>query len=99
MESPHACCHYTNLSEQIVILRCIGPDRFFHEKVIFPFEDWLFSCPASSDVQIWSHGVHGVDLLESFMANELLIDEVQVGTDLLPGQASSEDALPLSQVH
>jgi hypothetical protein len=77
MESAHPCCHYRNLNERMVILRCVGPDQFFHEKVVFPFEDWLFSCPASSDVQIWSHGNSngGMELLEVFPASDLLVDE------------------------
>jgi hypothetical protein len=75
MESAHPCCHYRNLNERMVILRCVGPDQFFHEKVVFPFEDWLFSCPASSDVQIWSHGNGGMELLEVFPASDLLVDE------------------------
>jgi len=71
------CCRYTNFSGQLVILRCVGPDRFFHEKVIFPFEDWLFACPSAGDVQIWTHGVGGAQLLESFEAQELIVQEVE----------------------
>ena len=67
-------CLYSNRSERMVILRCVGPDAFFHEKVIFPFEDWSFACPPDADVQIWSHGVGGAELLEAFPASELGID-------------------------
>jgi hypothetical protein len=74
---PLPCCRYTNLSGQLVILRCVGPDRFFHEKVIFPFEDWLFACPNNGDVQIWTHGIGGAELLESFLAKELVVEEVE----------------------
>ena len=66
---------FRNLNERMVILRCIGPERFFHEKVIFPFEDWLFTCPPSSDVEIWSHGSGGTELVETFPASDLLVDE------------------------
>ena len=59
----------------MVILRCVGPQRFFHEKVIFPFEDWLFHCPAGSDVQIWSHGIGGTELLEALTASDLAVSE------------------------
>lgn len=71
------CCRYSNLRGQLVILRCVGPDHYFHEKVIFPFEDWLFACPCEADVQIWSHSVGGAELLESFGAAELLVEEVE----------------------
>jgi hypothetical protein len=75
MDTTHPYCHYRNLNERMVILRCVGPERFFHEKVIFPFEDWLFTCPASSDVQIWSHGTSGTELLEVLPASDLLVNE------------------------
>ena len=77
MDSAQPSCHYRNLHERMVILRCVGPERFFHEKVIFPFEDWLFSCPANSDVQIWSHGIGGTELVEVFPASDLLVEEQQ----------------------
>jgi hypothetical protein len=75
MDTAHPYCHYRNLHERMVILRCVGPEHFFHEKVVFPFEDWLFTCPDSSDVQIWSHGNGGTELVEVFPASDLLVDE------------------------
>ena len=66
-------CLYHNTSNQMVILRCIGPEAFFQEKVIFPFEEWLFSCPPQSRVDIWSHGLMGVEQLDSINAEDLLL--------------------------
>ena len=66
-------CLYHNASNQMVILRCIGPEAFFQEKVIFPFEEWLFSCPPQSRVYIWSHGLMGVEQLDSINAEDLLL--------------------------
>ena len=66
-------CLYHNASNQMVILRCIGPEAFFQEKVIFPFEEWLFSCPPQSRVYIWSHGLTGVEQLDSINADDLLL--------------------------
>ena len=66
-------CLYHNASNQMVILRCIGPEAFFQEKVIFPFEEWLFSCPPQSRVDIWSHGLMGVEQLDSINAEDLLL--------------------------
>jgi hypothetical protein len=54
-------CLYLNTSNQIVILRCIGPETFFQEKVVFPFEDWLFRCPPRSRVDIWTPGLTGAE--------------------------------------
>ena len=66
-------CPYHNASNQMVILRCIGPEAFFQEKVVFPFEDWLISCPPQSRVDIWSHGLTGVEQLDSIKAEDLLL--------------------------
>lgn len=64
-------CLYRNISSQMVILRCVGPEAFFHEKVLFPFEDWLFECPAQSRVDIWTHGLSGAEQVESIEADQL----------------------------
>ncbi|MCP9806906.1 DUF1830 domain-containing protein [Cyanobium sp. T1B-Tous] len=44
--------HYRNDCGQMVILRCIGLNAFFQEKIVFPLEDWLFDCPSESRVDI-----------------------------------------------
>jgi hypothetical protein len=64
---------YRNYCDRMVILRCIGPNTFFQEKVVFPLEDWLFDCPPESRVDIWSHGLTGVKLLDSISADDLQI--------------------------
>ena len=66
-------CRYHNSSNQMVILRCIGPEDFFQEKVVFPFEDWLFRCPPHSRVEIWSHGLMGAEQLDSIHAQDMLL--------------------------
>ena len=66
-------CLYHNASSQMVILRCIGPEAFFQEKVVFPFEEWLFRCPPQSRVDIWSHGLMGAEQLDSICAQDLLL--------------------------
>ncbi|MEI6829567.1 MAG: DUF1830 domain-containing protein [Synechococcaceae cyanobacterium ELA445] len=72
-------CLYRNTSNQILVLRCIGPEAFFQEKVVFPFEDWLFCCPPSSRVDIWTHGLTGAEQLDSINAEDLLLP-AEVGT-------------------
>ncbi|MEA5414915.1 DUF1830 domain-containing protein [Synechococcus sp. BA-132 BA5] len=49
-------CLSGNTSNQMVILRCIGPETYFQEEVVFPFEDWLFRCLPHSRVDNWTHG-------------------------------------------
>ncbi|MFM9087075.1 MAG: DUF1830 domain-containing protein [Cyanobium sp.] len=64
-------CLYCNRTERVIILRCLGPDSFFLEKVVFPWEEWVFSCPPSSRVEIWTHGLMGAELRDCYSAREL----------------------------
>ena len=56
----------------MVIMRCLGPDQFFLERVIFPFEQLSFVCPTNSEVEIWSHSLGGPELLERFAASHIV---------------------------
>jgi hypothetical protein len=67
-----ATCRYHNVSDRLVILRCIGPNAFFQEKVLFPNEDWLFVCPAHSTIEVWTHSLAGAELLDRRSSEELL---------------------------
>ena len=64
-------CGYRNASDRMVILRCCGPHAFFLERVVFPFELLSFQCPRQSEVEIWTHGLGGPELIERFAAEEL----------------------------
>ena len=78
-------CSYRNTSDRMVILRSCGPEEFFLERVVFPFELLSFSCPAGSEVKIWTHGLGGAQLIESLQAKELLCNcssEAMQGTEL-----------------
>lgn len=55
----------------MVILRCIGPQSYFLEKVIFPFETWTFNAPQHTDVELWCHGLGGAELLERINSDQL----------------------------
>jgi hypothetical protein len=72
-------CGYRNASDRMIILRCIGPDRFFLERVVFPFELLTFQCPRDSEVEIWTHGLGGPELLESIESRELRMDPEPIG--------------------
>jgi hypothetical protein len=69
---PMETCHYRNSTARLVILRCIGAEAYFLEKVIFPFEDWCFQAPIDADVELWTHGLGGAELLERFDAGTLV---------------------------
>jgi hypothetical protein len=58
----------------MVIVRCIGPQEFFLERVVFPFELLSFLAPARSLVELWSHGLGGAELCESFPVEDLCIE-------------------------
>jgi hypothetical protein len=67
-------CGYRNNSDRMVIVRCIGPDEFFLERVVFPFELLSFLAPPEAIVQIWTHGLGGPELVESLDVGELLLE-------------------------
>ena len=68
-------CGYRNTSDRMVIVRCIGPQEFFLERVVFPFELLSFLAPAESVVQIWTHGLGGPELRETIKVEELCVDD------------------------
>jgi hypothetical protein len=78
-------CSYRNSSDRMVILRCCGSQNFFLERVVFPFEILAFSCPPMSEVNIWSHGLYGPELLESFSSDQLLSESLPAAPALEVG--------------
>ncbi len=58
----------------MVIVRCCGPEEFYLERVVFPFELLSFQCPRRSEVEIWTHGLGGAELVESFPAEEVVVE-------------------------
>lgn len=81
-------CAYRNCTDRMVILRCLGPNSFFLERVVFPFELLSFACPPDSEVEILTHSLGGPELLESMPARILLLDSplspLEVNQDLGP---------------
>jgi hypothetical protein len=67
-------CGYRNSSDRMVILRCLGPDAFFLERVVFPFELLSFACPMESEVEILTHGLGGPELMEAMPCSALRLD-------------------------
>jgi hypothetical protein len=67
-------CAYRNSTDRMVILRCLGPNAFFLERVVFPFELLSFACPPESEVEILTHSLGGPELLESMPARMLRLD-------------------------
>ena len=55
---------YKNKGANMVVLRCIGPSKFFFEKVLFPLEVLTFMAPYNSRVEIWGNELYGPRLEE-----------------------------------
>ena len=80
-------CGYRNASDRMVILRCIGAQEYFLERVVFPFELLSFCAPSSASVQIWTHGLGGPELMESIDVGELS-SEREPPVELTPGESN-----------
>ena len=53
---------YRNVTSNIVILKCIGPNRFFLERAIFPKEVFSSIAPEGSQLEIWGIESYGPGL-------------------------------------
>ena len=53
---------YQNVTSSIVILKCIGPDRFFIERAVFPKEVFSYMAPEGSQLEIWGLESYGPKL-------------------------------------
>lgn len=58
----------------MVIVRCEGPEGFYLERVVFPFELLSFACPPQSELEVWTHGLGGAELMERLPIHELVIE-------------------------
>ena len=57
---------YRNITSNMVILKCIGPDRFFLERAIFPQEVFSSMAPEGSQLEIWGLESYGPNLEQRF---------------------------------
>jgi hypothetical protein len=58
----------------MVIARCFAGDSFFLERVVFPFELLSFACPPNAELEIWTHGIGGPELIETIPVRNLAIE-------------------------
>ena len=66
----------------MVIARCLGPDQFYLERVVFPFELLSFQCPPESELEIWTHGLGGPELVESLEVANLQVESPEEASHL-----------------
>ena len=52
-------CVYTNDSDRMVIVKCIGEHHFYREKVVMPTEVFWFEAPAEARLEIWKMSMSG----------------------------------------
>ena len=53
---------YRNITSSMVILKCIGPDRFFLERAIFPQEVFSSMAPEGSHLEILGIESYGLNV-------------------------------------
>ena len=52
-------CIYQNDTSRMLIMKCIGSNRFYLEKVIMPSEIFLFNAPKEARLEIWRMSMSG----------------------------------------
>ena len=52
-------CVYQNDTNRMLILKCIGNEQFYLEKVIMPSEIFLFNAPKEARLEIWRMSISG----------------------------------------
>ena len=52
-------CIYRNDTSRMVIMKCIGSNQFYLEKVIMPSEIYLFNAPKEARLEIWRMSISG----------------------------------------
>ncbi len=61
-----------NNAGRILHFCCSGPEHFYCETIVFPFEEIVFPCIPKSEVKIWTHDYGGKKLLDRFIVEDLL---------------------------
>ena len=52
-------CIYRNDSDRMVIVKCIGENHFYREKVVMPTEVFWFEAPREARLEIWKMSLTG----------------------------------------
>ena len=52
-------CLYRNATDSMVILKCVGTDEFYREKVVLPTESFWFKAPEEARLEIWQMSING----------------------------------------
>lgn len=52
-------CIFQNDTSRMLIMKCIGSNQFYLEKVIMPSEIFLFNAPKEARLEIWRMSMSG----------------------------------------
>lgn len=52
-------CVYRNDTDRMVIVKCVGSDQFYREKVVLPTELFWFEAPEDARLEIWKMSMQG----------------------------------------
>tara|TARA_Y100000991_G_scaffold68916_1_gene51555 strand:+ start:1123 stop:1377 length:255 start_codon:yes stop_codon:yes gene_type:complete len=69
-------CFYQNDTSRMVIVKCIGANHFYREKVVMPTEVFWFEAPKDARLEIWKMSMSGqmlhvrADVSDYAMADE-----------------------------
>ena len=61
---------YKNEHSRMLIVRCIGENSFYVEKVVLPFEIIAFEAPKDARVEIWGNDLSGLHIEDTIIVGE-----------------------------
>ena len=68
-------CVYRNDTDRMVIVKCVGDNHFYLEKVVLPTEMFWFEAPEESRLEIWKMSVSGQMLHVRADVSECVMNE------------------------
>ena len=68
-------CVYRNDTDRMVIVKCVGDNHFYLEKVVLPTEMFWFEAPEDSRLEIWKMSVSGQMLHVRADVSEYVMNE------------------------
>lgn len=92
-------CLYQNNTDRMTVLKCIGPNEFYREKVVLPTESFWFEAPSNARLEIWQMSLQGQMLHLRADASDYAVDSTHLtpeakidpisSTPILNGQPTS----------
>ena len=61
---------YKNEHSRMLIVRCIGENSFYVEKVVLPYEIIAFEAPKDARVEIWGNDLSGLHIEDTIIVGE-----------------------------